>query len=104
MIGVRLVVTLVCAVALLALPGAASAGRWVAGDLHVHTTYSHDSYGGPADDKTRAEDLYTPGPTVTDDLPIPPTPRPHLPAASHHKDLRSPSGPPLGPDGGPRLP
>ena len=45
----------------LVLPAAAHAGRWVAGDLHVHTTYSHDSYGGPTDDNTGPEDLFTLG-------------------------------------------
>src|SRR3954464_9563906 len=70
MTGVRLVVTLACAVALLALPGSAAAGRWVAGDLHVHTTYSHDSYGGPSDDNTGPEDAYTFGQTVTEDFAI----------------------------------
>ena len=39
---------------LLAAPAGAKppAERWLAGDLHVHSTYSHDSYGGPGDDNT----------------------------------------------------
>lgn len=28
----------------LALAAPAPAGEWLAGDLHVHTTYSHDSW------------------------------------------------------------
>jgi len=35
--------------------------RWVAGDLHVHTTYSHDSYGGPYDDNTGPDEINTLG-------------------------------------------
>ena len=53
---------MVCAlVALLALAGPARADVWLAGDLHVHSTYSHDSYGGPADDNTGPEDGYALG-------------------------------------------
>jgi hypothetical protein len=56
--------------ALLALAAtSASAGQWYAGDLHVHTTYSHDSWGGPGDDEpTDPAEYYTFGNTVADDF------------------------------------
>jgi hypothetical protein len=34
-------------------------GEWLAGDLHVHTCYSHDAYCGPSDDNTGPDELYT---------------------------------------------
>ena len=49
---------LACLAAVLTAPAPASAGEWLAGDLHVHTTYSHDSYGGPSDDNTGPEEAY----------------------------------------------
>jgi predicted metal-dependent phosphoesterase TrpH len=36
-------------------------GEWLAGDLHVHTCFSHDAYCGPNDDNTGPEDFYTLG-------------------------------------------
>lgn len=63
---------LLCALALMAFAAApASAGQWLAGDLHVHTTYSHDSWGGPGDDSpTDPTEYYTFGQTVTEDFAI----------------------------------
>ncbi len=43
------------------LPAAASADEWLAGDLHVHTCFSHDVYCGPTDDNTSPEEIYTLG-------------------------------------------
>jgi hypothetical protein len=36
-----------------------SGGIWLGGDLHCHTTFSHDVWGGPDDDNTGPEDAYT---------------------------------------------
>jgi hypothetical protein len=96
---VRLVVALACAVALLCLPGSAAAGRWVAGDLHVHTTYSHDSYGGPTDDNTGPEEAYILGHTVIDDFAIARTRGLDFLAISDHNDVRSQSDPGFGTSG-----
>ena len=45
------------------------AGHWLAGDFHVHTTYSHDVWGGPSDDNTSIDEAYTfgwtPGQQIT---------------------------------------
>lgn len=37
----------------------APSGEWVAGDLHVHTCYSHDGWCGPDDDNTTIDEAYT---------------------------------------------
>src|SRR5436190_5401664 len=36
-------------------------GMWLPGDLHTHSTYSHDVYGGPTDDNTGPDEAYTLG-------------------------------------------
>src|SRR4051812_35272965 len=48
------------------LPGGGALGRprggvWLPGDLHTHSTYSHDVYGGPTDDNTGPDEAYTLG-------------------------------------------
>jgi hypothetical protein len=96
---VRVVLTLACAVAMLVLPASATAGRWVAGDLHLHTTYSHDSYGGPTDDNTCPEDAYTLGHTVTDDFAIARSRGLDFLAITDHNDVRSQSDPGFGTSG-----
>src|SRR4051794_41195649 len=40
---------------------ASARGVWLPGDLHTHSTYSHDVYGGPTDDNTRPDEAYTLG-------------------------------------------
>jgi hypothetical protein len=39
----------------------AGAGMWLHGDLHCHTVYSHDVWGGPGDDNTGIDQAYTLG-------------------------------------------
>lgn len=39
-------------------------GTWLAGDLHVHTCFSHDAYCGPDDDNTGPDEFYTLSGTV----------------------------------------
>src|SRR3954452_20512237 len=52
----------------LGLPNSGALGRsasrrgvWLPGDLHTHSTYSHDVYGGPTDDNTGPDEAYTLG-------------------------------------------
>ena len=71
------------------LPAAASAGEWVAGDLHVHTTYSHDSYGGPEDDNTGPEEFYVAGHSVGSQFTVAQTRGLDFLAITDHLDLRS---------------
>ena len=41
--------------------GGGRRGVWLPGDLHTHSTYSHDVYGGPTDDNTGPDEAYTLG-------------------------------------------
>jgi hypothetical protein len=84
-------------VAVAALPvGTAPAAEWVAGDLHVHTTYSHDSYGGPEDDNTGPDELYTLGHSVASQFAIAASRGLDYLAITDHNDVRSQSAPGFG--------
>src|SRR4051812_41392838 len=68
-------------------------GEWLAGDLHVHTTYSHDSYGGPTDDNTGPEDANTLGHSVQEDFALASARGLDYLAITDHMDIRSQSDP-----------
>jgi Melibiase len=73
--------------------GSTSGGEWVAGDFHVHTTYSHDSYGGPSDDNTGPEEFYVAGHTVTSEFAVAASRGLDFSAITDHMDVRSQSDP-----------
>ena len=93
---------LVLAIALIACgaaPAQAAEGEWLAGDLHVHTTYSHDSYGGPSDDNTGPDEFYTLGWSVSDQFLNASTRGLDFLAITDHNDIRSQADPGFGANG-----
>src|SRR3954462_10897758 len=95
---------LLCALAgvlVLAAPAVAKppAGEWLAGDLHVHTCFSHDVWGGLDDDNTGIEDANTLGHSVGDDFLLASVRGLDYLAITDHNDIRSQSDPGFGADG-----
>jgi len=84
-------------VALLPRIGAASSqaadGEWLAGDLHCHTTYSHDVWGGPGDDNTGLDEAYTLGWTPSEQITIAEVRGLDFLAITDHNDIRALSDP-----------
>ncbi|HEU4481352.1 MAG TPA: CehA/McbA family metallohydrolase [Actinomycetota bacterium] len=74
-------------------------GAWYAGDLHVHTTYSHDSYGGPDDDNTSYDESYTFGWSVGEQGDIARLRGLDYITISDHNDVRSITDPAFGSEG-----
>jgi hypothetical protein len=88
---------LLATVALLLLAAApAHAREWLAGDLHVHSTYSHDSYGGPTDDNTGIDEANTLGYPVAGNFALAATRGLDFLAITDHNDVRSQSDPGFG--------
>ena len=59
----------------------------------MHTTYSHDSYGGPADDNTGPEEFYTLGWSVEEQFTHASTRGLDYLAITDHNDIRSQADP-----------
>jgi hypothetical protein len=87
------------AVALAAPASGRAAAEWVAGDLHAHTTFSHDSYGGPGDDNTGPEDAFALGHSVASQFAIAASRRLDYLAITDHNDVRSQRDPGFGSGG-----
>ena len=85
----RVLVAVVTVLGLAAGPAQAQEGEWLAGDLHVHTTYSHDSYGGPTDDNTGPEEFYTLGWSVDEQFTHAAARGLDYLAITDHEDIRS---------------
>jgi hypothetical protein len=67
---------------------------WLAGDLHVHTVYSHDSFGGPQyDDEDETQEAYTAGWTVLEEGAIAASRGLDYMAISDHNSVRAQSDP-----------
>ena len=69
--------------------------EWVAGDLHIHSTYSHDAY-GPEEGIPPLQDAYTLGHSVTSQFLVASTRGLDFLAITDHNDIRSASDPGFG--------
>jgi len=67
----------------------AAAGEWLVGDLHCHTVYSHDVWGGPGDDNTGLDQAYTLGWTPGDQIAIAELRGLDFLAITDHNDVRA---------------
>ena len=65
--------------------------EWLAGDFHVHTTYSHDSWDPVADDNTGPDEFYTLGWSVPEEAQIGASRDLDFLAITDHSDVRSTS-------------
>ncbi len=77
----------------------ASAKEWLAGDLHVHTCYSHDAYCPPDDDNTGPDEFYTAGLTVEQRFAEAAARGLDFLAITDHNDVRSQADPGFGAHG-----
>lgn len=81
-------------------PAPDQGGHWVAGDLHVHSTYSHDSYGADVDGHTTdPEELFTAGLTVGQQFQVAAARGLDFLTISDHNDIRSQRDPGFGAGG-----
>jgi hypothetical protein len=97
--GLPLFLAALAAALLLSLAPASAASakaRWLAGDLHAHTTYSHDSYGGPGDDNTGPEDAFALGHPVVSQFSTAAGRGLGYLAITDHNDVRSQGDPGFG--------
>jgi hypothetical protein len=69
--------------------GPAGSGLWLAGDLHCHTVYSHDVWGGPGDDNTGLDQAYTFGWVPGDQIKIAELRGLDFLAITDHNDVRA---------------
>ena len=80
-------------VALLPRVGRASTqsgdGTWLHGDLHCHTVYSHDVWGGPSDDNTGIDQAYTLGWTPAEQIQLAELRGLDFLAITDHNDVRA---------------
>ncbi|MFA5889856.1 MAG: CehA/McbA family metallohydrolase [Actinomycetota bacterium] len=81
-----------------AAPGAA-VGQWLAGDLHVHTCFSHDSYCPPDDDNTGPDTAYALSGTVAERFLEASARGLDYLAITDHNDIRSHTDPGFGTQG-----
>jgi hypothetical protein len=77
----------------------AAVGEWLAGDLHVHTCYSHDGYCGPDDTNTGPEEFWTASGTVEERFTEASAKGLDYLAITDHEDVRSQSDPGFGSHG-----
>lgn len=64
-------------------------GMWFPGDLHCHTVYSHDVWGGPGDDNTELDEAYTFGWTPAEQIAIAELRELRFLAITDHNDVRA---------------